>query len=414
MLVIPLVVFFIGFLLVVGPAYSIFMGLKYPDVVDDRVQFDRDLHNPKDMPKKTPEEIEAEIEAFREKIIANRFDVPRDALPFEPDTKEIIFYTPYDAPEIENAISSNYEEIKALFEKKGYRLFFPPCLYQQYGDGNLSSVLDYYNPRTDKEIGNPQEFLSYPDIKAALSIPDKVDAPSFIRCKRNNSDPLLFTFWKIEIKEGENIVDAVKDYLNMVGDNILYSVVSDQQILDSLQGLPADERFDKDVYLIGKEIRDRIEQLRAKGLSSLAIKKLIGDDSEKPGKLLIDKHHKLYLTDFGNKEIRMEPLQKAVFFLFLRHPEGIYFKDLADYRDELGAIYKEITGRDDTAGIERSIQRLTDPFDNSINEKCARIKNAFVSEFREEVAQWYFIDGNRGEKKTIKLPRELVTWEIKD
>ena len=64
--------------------------------------------------------------------------------------------------------------------------------------------------------------------------------------------------------------------------------------------------------------------------------------------------------------------------------------------------------------VTDSINKLTDPYDNSINEKCARIKNAFVSEFREEVAQWYFIDGNRGEKKTIKLPRELVTWEIKD
>ena len=67
-----------------------------------------------------------------------------------------------------------------------------------------------------------------------------------------------------------------------------------------------------------------------------------------------------------------------------------------------------------TKAIEDSIAKLTDPFDNSINEKCARIKNAFVSEFREEVAQWYFIDGSKGEKKSIKLPRELVTWEIKD
>ena len=100
--------------------------------------------------------------------------------------------------------------------------------------------------------------------------------------------------------------------------------------------------------------------------------------------------------------------------MFLRHPEGIYFKDLGNYRDELSKIYNEITGRDDVAAIEESINKLTDPFDNSINEKCARIKNAFVSEFREEVAQWYFIDGNRGDKKTIKLPRELVTWEIKD
>lgn len=209
-------------------------------------------------------------------------------------------------------------------------------------------------------------------------------------------------------------MSIVQDYLSHVGDNTLYSLISDEQIRTYAEGKSADARFDDDVYLIGKEIKERLEQLRLKGLSTIDIRKLIGDDADKPGRLLIDKHNKIILTDFGNKEIKLEPLHKAVFFLFLHHPEGIYFKNLGDYREELGSIYREITGREDITGIQDSINKLTDPLNNSINEKCARIKNAFVSEFREEIAHWYFIDGNRGEKKTIKLPRELVTWEIQD
>ena len=116
-----------------------------------------------------------------------------------------------------------------------------------------------------------------------MCIPDKVDAPCFIRCKRANEDPVIFSFVKIEIPEGENIISAVKEYFRNVGDGRLYHLASDDEIRASLEGLSADERFDDDVYLIGKEIRERIEQLRAKGLSSLAIKKLIGDDSDKPG-----------------------------------------------------------------------------------------------------------------------------------
>ena len=43
---------------------------------------------------------------------------------------------------------------------------------------------------------------------------------------------------------------------------------------------------------------------------------------------------RVILTDYGNMEIKMEPINKAVFLLFLRHPEGIVFKYLPDYRNE--------------------------------------------------------------------------------
>ena len=38
----------------------------------------------------------------------------------------------------------------------------------------------------------------------------------------------------------------------------------------------------------------------------------------------------------------MTPIVKAVYFLFLRHPEGILFKELIDYRDELDMIYRSV------------------------------------------------------------------------
>lgn len=102
---------------------------------------------------------------------------------------------------------------------------------------------------------------------------------------------------------------------------------------------------------------------------------------------------------------------KTVFILFLRHPEGIYFKEPDDYRGELFDIYSSITGRSDTKAIMQSIEKLTDPYDNSINEKCARIKMAFMSKFNDEIARWYYVDGKKVEKKTILLPRSQVTWE---
>jgi hypothetical protein len=48
---------------------------------------------------------------------------------------------------------------------------------------------------------------------------------------------------------------------------------------------------------------------------------------------------------------------------------------------------------------------------NSINEKCARIRSAFIREFDESLAKNYFVTGERGEPKKISLPRDLVVWE---
>lgn len=93
----------------------------------------------------------------------------------------------------------------------------------------------------------------------------------------------------------------------------------------------------------------------------------------------------------------------------MKHPEGILFKSLPDYREEFAQIYVKLkpTGLSDRAF--HSIEGVTNPLLNSINEKCARIRGAFVGQFDDY--RHYYIDGMRGEPKKIDLPRNLVVWE---
>lgn len=109
--------------------------------------------------------------------------------------------------------------------------------------------------------------------------------------------------------------------------------------------------------------------------------------------------------------IKMEPLVKAVYLLFLKHPEGIMFKSLPDFRSELAQIYAELRPVGLTDKALQSIEDVTNPLLNSINEKCARIRGAFVGQFDDYMARHYYIDGLRGEVKKIAMPRELVIWE---
>ena len=115
--------------------------------------------------------------------------------------------------------------------------------------------------------------------------------------------------------------------------------------------------------------------------------------------------------DYEMKEVKMSPLPKALYFLFLNHPEGILFKELTDYRTELMTIYKNISLRENPDEARESIKKMTDPFDNSVNEKCSRIRTAFLRVVAEDIAEKYYITGYRGEEKKILLDRELVIYE---
>ena len=157
------------------------------------------------------------------------------------------------------------------------------------------------------------------------------------------------------------------------------------------------------------EVQILVEQLRQSGVGEVALQRLFRPTTQLSRMRV--RYGRIFLTDYNNREIRMHPLSKALYLLFLRHPEGISFSDLPDYRKELLRIYELMSGRDSREDIRRSIDDVTDPTRNSINEKCSRIKQAFLREFDDSIARNYYITGGRGEPKKILLPREMVTWE---
>ena len=182
--------------------------------------------------------------------------------------------------------------------------------------------------------------------------------------------------------------------------------------------IPQDEDYaDKMCETLDYENRAKLNLFKKQVLElqdcgvSLALLEHMLHQNKKLSKLVITKKHDIILPDYNNMEIKMEPLVKAVFFLFLRHPEGIVFKCLPDYREELIDIYKDLRPLGLNNRSLQSIEDVTNPCLNSINEKCARIRAAFINKFDEHLAKNYFITGERGEAKKISLPRDLVVWE---
>ena len=192
-------------------------------------------------------------------------------------------------------------------------------------------------------------------------------------------------------------------------DEALYREGDDSGVRFSLDdtAIEADDTFDEESKQLMDEIKEKIEKLKQKGIGAYILMKYLEGEDVQLSRLLITKDYHILLPDYQNKEIHMTPLPKAVFLLFLKHPEGIAFKCLPDYQAELIDINKRIKGVNgflfDSRAVQKSGADVTNPFSNSINEKCARIRNAFIREFDDRIARHYYITGGRGEAKQIIL-----------
>lgn len=196
----------------------------------------------------------------------------------------------------------------------------------------------------------------------------------------------------------------------------------------------ADWNFDNESKLDTDEIKQKIDTIKAEGKFGVLaeaimymletikdekpeilskIKPLIEQNNMLESKVIlspiyIDKHYNIFLPSFGNQEVKMHALPKAVYLLFLKHRNGIRFKELYQYKSELLDIYYKITNKDNKEEIEKAIDDLVDMTNPSINQKCSRIREAFRKIMDEHVAKYYYIDGANGEPKRINLPDNLI------
>ena len=179
------------------------------------------------------------------------------------------------------------------------------------------------------------------------------------------------------------------------------------------------------------EVRRLTEQLVRAGRKDLVLKAIgvplleelrIEAARGKLSRLVITDDYRFILADYNNTEVELQPVHKAVYLLFLNHPEGIEFKRLTEYREELLNIYMKTARWMDKEKIVESVDKLVDPLDNAINEKCSRIKKVFLDLMDEYRANYYIISGHTQKHiagrvwyerlKVITLPRELVELKI--
>jgi hypothetical protein len=328
-------------------------------------------------------------------------------IPFIPDKQQVIYFESCFNKVLNFYFLERYEDIYSLFKERGYNFIYIPKIIDTLGIEEAKYVSPALNEDTvisnkliAQDISN--KLLSFIDDPTPLS-------GGLLRYKEDEEDYYIFTYYQFANLDEVEIWKQIKTYINAVGDRIMYSITPSIPNIEPEDN--ADYNFDSYSRQLMDEIKERIEILKQKGINEMVLRQLFSIEAVKLSRLVITNEYKIFLPDYNNMEITMYPLPKAVFFLFLNHPEGILFKNLPDYRDELTAIYKMISGRENIDDMEKSINDVVNPTLNSINEKCSRIKEAFIRHFDESIAQNYFITGNRATPKKIELDRELIVLD---
>ena len=165
---------------------------------------------------------------------------------------------------------------------------------------------------------------------------------------------------------------------------------------------------DERARLIARQIRELVKKLQVMGRDDLLLQAITVPTLEQLRteaargtlrRLIVKRDGRLFLE--GNKnigngsnntvEVQLSPVHRAVYLLFLRHEEGIEFKRLSEYHDELLSLYDRICPEGDQDKKRETVERLTNPLDNAINEKCSRIKSVFTSLMDDYSASYYII-----------------------
>lgn len=346
---------------------------------------------------------------FEKKTIAQRMSKlkknelkGKDSHSFEPTPEQVIYIEKDYNTKINKYIQAHYDDIRKTFGKEGLNFIYLPY----YSREHSKQLLKYHFPWMDDNV--------VPDACIEISTADfcrelfPIDvlrnlAPSLIRFEKKEDEELIFKAVKFDQKQ----LDVAAGYFHFsdnTPDDRFYCKVNfyDEDMFSGLRGL--------DEFL---EIERRLNMLVNSGVDTILLKNALThiiDNSRPLSRIKITKEFKIFLTDYNNIEIPLSPINKALYLLFLNHPEGIVLKQLIDHKDELQSLYTKISHYA-KAKRTTTIDSLVDPLDNSVHEKLSRIRNTFKAAISEDLAQHYYISGQKGEEWSIPLNRSFVDSE---
>ncbi len=398
-----------------------------------------------------------------------KYSIAFSSLPFEPEARQVIYVENQYDEQINALIKDNYKQIKWVFERARLDFIYLPMFFN---DEKTREKVLYYAPYLTTEIMEKAElrsgfllsYMSHLDNREKIS-------PSFIYSPHKESEEWIFQGQSIDLKKKdkntiiqlvESITSEIEEEISAFrpkreirydedhGEGILYrsdemwdveepqvEYSSTPSLWDKVkrglkqfskpclceeeegsasianEPLPSslDEIREEDVRETIEELEKNIERLRLLGIPLAVIAEFVSK-YETISRLRLTDDLRIFLPDYDNLEVKMGPIYKAVYFLFLNNPEGIILQRLEDHHHELVNYYLQTSNRTELSPhMTRTIHNLEYPGDNAIHVVLSRIRAYFKATIDEHLAKNYYIVGRPGEPYRIALSQELIEWE---
>lgn len=336
-----------------------------------------------------------------------KFSIGFKDLPFEPENFQVIYIESAYDDRLNEIIKNNYDALKKDFKYWGFSFVYLPLYFKEKEvEDRTCYTAPYLSLSVIKNIEKSSSyllnFMTRPENRTKV-------LPSLICCPNMEGDEWIFKGFTFDLPDANagcclNIAEITKKVRDIYSandsDNIRFRIV------DDIPKTPEDKEI--------KEILDNLEvtvrKLRLRGIALSAIREFI-DEQEPLSPLVITEDLRLFLPLYNNIEIELSAQKKALYFLFLNHPEGIVLQHLGDYHNELVNYYKQTNNGVLTPKMEESIRKLETYGNNQLHVVIARIREAFCVKFDERLARNYFIRGEKGQPYIISLDQELIKWE---
>lgn len=385
---------------------------------------------------------------------------------FSPKEGQVFYYPAgNDKIGLQMYIVNKYKKIKTIFKDRNLDFVYPPLeILGDYSESSVAKLVSFYLPW--ENIGDSKAFKRRLLIKCSYLLEsDEPHNPSIANCEGRQfilyPDNLLSyeeqfrriakafstpdgTYFECEGKDEIQIENNLmadihydEDISDDSGPRFSFSLVRDdisfaasmepndsvRNLFDPKRKLEArrksEERPIPEQSTTNEDELERMFRQLRSIMPDHSIREMLSNalkTNEVVSRLVITEQYRILLPDYNDLEIKLTPKEKAFYFLFLRHPEGLELKLLPDHKKELGRLYRKMAKRDLKQVIEDTIENMVSPFTGDAHVQRSRIKiavnNAFENMFCKDLAQWYTINGAKGEKMKIELPQNKIIWKV--
>jgi hypothetical protein len=340
---------------------------------------------------------------------------------------QILFVNYADDEDATRFISQNLDALYAKFKAKGYTFISLADEVSKFSHISADIAMDIirycypYIKRSDRSfhLPSPSELVSITDryIKDICKSTDykEVAIPGLLRLVEYSEslDDYIFEYKRFNNSDKQLWMEAIDKYIRELPELSDDGDFSQQQ---HLRRLRADYLYKRVEIPYGRDVFNRTYALMKedKNLGLYEgfihwVNKQFNPQLEAAepeiSRIQIGNYpdYRIMLSAYDDLEIQMTTLPKALYILFLLHPEGIRIKDLPDYYPRLREVYKNISKRENMDDMDASIRRLCNPLDDSVRQNMSRIRKAFINVVSDRYASLYYISGKRGEVRYIPL-----------